>query len=327
VKTLIMAAAAALAACPAAAGEAGEQPVRIYLPRTVKIDAAQLALGAISVLACQDAQLAARARAVPMGRAPWPKESLVITRQTILARLVASKVPADRVRFVGAKAVTVTRHERTVGTTRLLEQAEAFLNTSRPEGEDCIYRLVRKPDDAVVPGRGELRYVCKRADTGAAGHVKVVVSIRRDGKQVALREVLYKRMYAVRRAVTVKPVPAGAPLTKQNVEIQTAYVSSPPAGNWQEPFGLLARRRLSAGAVIRPGMAAKKRPALLIKRNQMIRLRVQGAGFLITAVGQALQEGRPGDFIKVRNVDSKRVITGRVAFDGVVEPVIPEAKK
>ena len=139
--------------------------------------------------------------------------------------------------------------------------------------------------------------------------------------------MLYKRMYAVRRAVTVKPVPAGGPLTKQNVEIQTAYVSSPPAGDWQEPFGLLARRRLSAGAVIRPGMAAKKRPALLIKRNQMVRLRVQGAGFLITAVGQALQEGRPGDFIKVRNVDSKRVITGRVAFDGVVEPVFPEAKK
>jgi flagella basal body P-ring formation protein FlgA len=65
----------------------------------------------------------------------------------------------------------------------------------------------------------------------------------------------------------------------------------------------------------------------VIQRNQTVRLRVQGAGFLITGVGQALQEGRVGEYIKVRNVDSKRVVTGRVAFDGAVEPVIPKVHK
>jgi len=151
--------------------------------------------------------------------------------------------------------------------------------------------------------------------------VKVVVTVSRKGKQLGCREMLYRRMYPVRSAVAVKAIPAGSPLTKDNVEIRTSYDEQPADADWKPPYGLLARRRLLPGAVIRPSMTAEKRPDLLIRRNQMVRLRVQGAGFLITGLGQALEEGRPGEYIKVRNVDSRRTITGRVAFDGSVEPV------
>ncbi len=34
-----------------------------------------------------------------------------------------------------------------------------------------------------------------------------------------------------------------------------------------------------------------------------------------------MQEGRAGEYIKVRNVDSRRVISAKVNKDGTVEPV------
>ena len=50
-------------------------------------------------------------------------------------------------------------------------------------------------------------------------------------------------------------------------------------------------------------------------------------GFTISGTGLALQDGRPGDFIRVRNVDSKRIVVAKVTADGTVAPVIEEKKR
>jgi len=64
-----------------------------------------------------------------------------------------------------------------------------------------------------------------------------------------------------------------------------------------------------------------QRPAVVVRRNKTVQMRIQGLGFIIVATGQALEDGRPGELIKVRNADSKRIITARVGFDGTVSPV------
>lgn len=305
-----------------AAGDARDAVVRIYLPRGVKADGDELTLGAVAVVVCSEAALARKARELPMGRAPWPKETIVINRKTILSRLAAQGIDKDRVRLAGADQVAVTRDEKIIAPSRLLEAAERFLHSTRPAGEECIYHLVRRPQEIVVPGRRDLTYRC-RLDRGApAGCVRIAVGVCRGEKQLGLREVLYRRMHPIRKAVAVKTVPAGGALTKENVEIQTTYAAQPAPGKWKPPYGLLATRRLLPGTVVRGNLAAPKRPDIVVRRNQTVRLRVQGPGFLITGVGQALQDGRPGEYIKVRNVDSRRIITGRIAFDGSVEPAI-----
>jgi len=303
-----------------AAGAAEPAPLRIYLPRSVQVDGERLQLGTLGVILCTEAGVARKARAIAMGRAPWPKEKMLIDRATVLSRLAGNGIPKGRVRITGAAAVTVTRDEKLLPSDRLLRAAEEFLK--KPPGQqDCIYRVVRKPQDLVVPGPDDLELSCKLAKTAADGQVKVVVTIRRDGKQLGLREAWFKRLYPVHRAVAAATIPAGSALTRQNVQIQTIYCDRPPAAGWQAPYGRLAARTLRRGTIIAPALTSPKRPDLQIRRNQMVRMRVQGPGFVITGVGQALQAGRPGDSIKVRNVDSRRVITARIAFDGSVEPV------
>jgi flagellar basal body P-ring formation protein FlgA len=58
-----------------------------------------------------------------------------------------------------------------------------------------------------------------------------------------------------------------------------------------------------------------------VHRNENVVMRIKGDGFLLTAMGLALEDGRPGAMIKVRNVDSGRVVMAKVAADGAVEPV------
>jgi flagella basal body P-ring formation protein FlgA len=41
----------------------------------------------------------------------------------------------------------------------------------------------------------------------------------------------------------------------------------------------------------------------------------------VTATGKAMEKGRLGECIKVKNIDSQRVILAKVNEDGTVEPV------
>jgi flagella basal body P-ring formation protein FlgA len=63
------------------------------------------------------------------------------------------------------------------------------------------------------------------------------------------------------------------------------------------------------------------KPDVIVKRNQNVVIRMERPGLSVTAVGKAMQKGSVGEYIKVRNVDSQRLILARVNEDGTVEPV------
>jgi flagella basal body P-ring formation protein FlgA len=334
VKATLTAILAALLAGPALAAPAGPAgppgppvakgsgEVRVYLLRTVRAEGEELKLGTLAVVLADGAELEARARNVALGRTPWPKEKLVIDRVTILSRLAACGIDRDSVRFSGAPNVTVVRSEQTVAADEIVSAAEKFLLTARPAPGGGVYQVVRKPQEIVVTDGGKTELACKLQDVPGTNQVRVCVAVQRGDKQLAMREVVYKLMYRIRKAVVTQVIPAGSPLTQENVEVQTEYSEQPAQGDWKAPYGLLAARRMAVGTVLLPNMAAEKRPDILVHRNEMVRLRIEGPGFKITGMGQAIDEGRPGDTIKVRNVDSKQVITGLIAFDGSVEPML-----
>ena len=79
---------------------------------------------------------------------------------------------------------------------------------------------------------------------------------------------------------------------------------------------------LAADQEIRADMVQSPEPAILVRRNEPVTIRIQRPGLTITAMGLALQEGRAGEPVKVRNADSSRVIVCKVNADGTVEPVL-----
>ena len=61
---------------------------------------------------------------------------------------------------------------------------------------------------------------------------------------------------------------------------------------------------------------------VVVLRNEAVVIRIQRPELLVTAMGIALQEARAGECVKVRNVDSSRVVLCRVNTDGTVEPML-----
>lgn len=319
--TLLIAAAVLLVATP---GRGAEPAIQIHLPRAIQVEGQTLSLGAISVIRGEDAALAQRAGQVSLGRAPLPKEEIVLDRPTLLGRLASHGIGADRVLFSGAQKVAVSRKETAVSADEMVKAAEACLSQKRPSPPGCRWEVRRPVQALVVPSAGEVRLEARLADHDVAAEAKVEVAAVVGGRQAASQFLIFRMSYAQREAVAAADLAAGTVLTPENVTIRTAACDRAPAADWAAPFGLTTTQPIRAGTVIRPALVRAARPAVAVRRNEGVTMRIRGAGFTVTALGQALEDGRPGESIKVRNVDSNRVVVAKVAADGTVEPALSE---
>jgi len=75
-------------------------------------------------------------------------------------------------------------------------------------------------------------------------------------------------------------------------------------------------RPVQPGEVLTPRVV---RPRLAVKRGELVTLLLEGSGFRITTQGQASEDGRRGDSVRVMNLSSKREVMGRVEEGGLVK--------
>ncbi|HAA83692.1 MAG TPA: flagella basal body P-ring formation protein FlgA [Thermodesulfobacterium commune] len=61
---------------------------------------------------------------------------------------------------------------------------------------------------------------------------------------------------------------------------------------------------------------------LLVKRGQEVLIIGKGRGFLVKTKGKALQDGRKGEVIKVRNLTSNKEVLGRVISTNEIEVML-----
>jgi flagella basal body P-ring formation protein FlgA len=310
---------------PAAETGAGADALgalQIHLPREVTVESSLLTLGQVSVVR-GDAALAATAREIGMGRLSVPGQKALLDRPTILSRLASSGIPAQNVRLTGAEAVIVRRFQKTISADELIEAGKTFLNQHPPGPGICELTPTIKPKDLVVPTQvTDLQLTPRFVKSLTRGYVTVQILITGDGREIGTRDISFRLKYQNHRVMTLKDVAEGEALTAENVKIETTTGDQPEPAGWQPPYGQVAARKLPADTELRRDMLAAAAAPILVRRNDMVVIRIDRPGLLVTAVGMALQEARAGEFVKVRNADSSRIIICKVNTDGTVEPML-----
>ena len=85
--------------------------------------------------------------------------------------------------------------------------------------------------------------------------------------------------------------------------------------DYSEFLGYRVRQAASEGKVLQASMLSIPE---LVKRGEKVTLLASGGGIEIRMVGEALSNGGQGGVIRVRNVNSKRIVEGEVISRGVV---------
>ena len=295
--------------------------LQVYLPREVTIKNDIPTLGQVGIIRGEES-LSAKASEITLGRISLPGQEITVDRRVVLSRLACNGIPSATVVLTGAEKVLVKREHQVIKGSRFVEKALSFVEKNPPDDTVCEFSPIRIPKDLVIHGKNQdMKLLPHLVKSSIRNRAKVRVTVLAQGQEIGMREVSFQLKYNCRRAVTTIDIPRGAVVSPENMKTEKITSNYPESANWVLPYGLITKRRLPANTVIRPDMVELPKPPVLLKRNQNVIIKIDKPGLLVTAIGKTIQEGRVGEYIKVRNVDSQRIILAKVNEDGTVEPV------
>lgn len=308
----------------ASAAVATQRPLRIYLPQEVRVDGDSAELGHVGIL-LGEAALIEKAQSISLGTFTVEGQAMQVDRNTILSRLASSGIRPGQVQLLGAETVRIGRHEVTLSADRIVAYAQRYLEKRLAETKPAELNVIRPPQPLVLSTDGGAAELAVTDDTQQGGGVrKIRVSVLQNGQPVGAEDVYFSVRYAVRRIVAAEELMPGTVLTSENVRVESVSSDQPEPNGWAVPYGMATRRRIAAEAVITDALLEAKQEPIVIRRRQNVLVRLDNGALLISATGEAMDDGRVGEIIRVRRGQrpNERTIVCRVQADGTVEPIL-----
>ncbi|HEY0942960.1 MAG TPA: flagellar basal body P-ring formation chaperone FlgA [Steroidobacter sp.] len=134
------------------------------------------------------------------------------------------------------------------------------------------------------------------------------------------REVIVRATIAADVVVAAENVRAGQPIDASALELARRDVTATPGAvtSIEDVAGKTSRRTLRAGQLVDRRWLSE---SLLVKRNSPVTIVARNAGVEVHVAAEALQSGRRGEIISVKNSRNGTIIRARVIAQDTVEPV------
>ncbi|MBF0632351.1 MAG: flagellar basal body P-ring formation protein FlgA [Magnetococcales bacterium] len=179
--------------------------------------------------------------------------------------------------------------------------------------EEVSYRYsLRLPD-------GELECVVETGSLSTAGPQSVAVALKVDGQTEKRLRIPVNLKLEFKIPVARNTLQRGQVVSAGDLEWRTVSLIRNPADmvrDAAEVLGQATTRRIAPGVPLQG--AWFERP-LAVERGERVRVVVaQGPGLTIEAMAVALDKGRVGDVIQLRNPDSQMRYEARIAAPGMV---------
>jgi len=265
-----------------AAPVSAADPVTIVLPDRSTCPAAVVTVGHVGTIV-GSAEAKKIVSAIDLTEMPVRDTFVTVTRRQVEVRLrLAGLAPTD-FRVLGSDRVTVTADRHPVPVEDVVIAAKAAILSRLPHPPDQVTLELVQPVSVKLPEVGKSEKVDIRAEPNLKsvrmGSQQVNVTISTRGEKRLVLGV-YLEAKLIGQPATDTPRTVSGPVR----------AAAPPA-----------------------------RTPVLVKPGQKVKIGITFGEMRATAVGQSLEEGRIGQMIRVRNVDSNKVLMARVSGPGTVD--------
>jgi flagella basal body P-ring formation protein FlgA len=281
----------------------------------------------VAELSSGDADLWARVADLDLIDAPPTGKSTTILVAAIAFRLQLAGIDRRAFHLEGADRVVVgPAGPRVTGEDLVAAARDHLLHHLPWPADDVRIEVVQPPQlpalDVRRDDRLRLQANVRSSGSSMVGRVVVDVAVLVNDQKRAVVPVSLDVHLQQQLAMTSRRSEAGEVLSKENLIPERRLVRgvNPYLTFAECAAGRRAKRAIPAGQLLAPcDVEAEAAGRFLVKQHDLVKLTAKVGAMRVTALGEALQDGGAGQSIRVRNVDSKNVILGRVVDRSLVE--------
>jgi flagella basal body P-ring formation protein FlgA len=273
----------------------------------------EIRLGDIADIHGRDAGQVDRLRAIEVARAPLPGLTRTLDAAYLRARLRLANVDLAMLALDAPSVISVTTAGQQVSGAALVAAAREHLLAMRSSEATrlSVQPTGAAPPTVVVPA-GQLELKARtRADAETLGTVSVTVEAWVDGTLARSLSVAVRVSLQSEVVVAARPITRGAWLDSEDVRVERRELAAgqDPVRVVDAVIGLRAVRGIAVGEPIQ--MSLVEQPPL-VRRGDIVLLTTEGRGLRAVTQGEAKEDGKEGQVIRVRNLHSNREVYGQV---------------
>jgi flagellar basal body P-ring formation protein FlgA len=285
----------------------------INLREDAAVDSGKVFLKDIADVRGGDAAQLQKLEALDLGSSPVFGSVTTLGRGRIKELIQAAFGPISSSAITGAQVVQIRLKGRQVGAADIVPILKSHFSesTSWKESEIEVRAIGNLKGIEIPPSGAELR-LSSLAPINGQKRILAPIEVLQDGKNLRnfwVSAEVYVHADVVTAAKRIIPgkIIEAEDIEKKNKEItdlRAAY-----AGRPEDIIGKISRRNFSPGD---PLTRDSFSDPYLVRNGEIVRLRLERDGVVLTSLAKAEQDGRLGQIIRVRNIDFSRVLKAQV---------------
>ena len=288
-------------------------PIVITMPPEAQVQGPQITLGDVTEIQGEPADTVARLRQVLLGQTPPAGVERLLSKSTLVTQLKHQGLWTQEIQFQGALQSRVMRASQRLEPQHLETVVRQALSRHLPQTtQPTSIRDIRGLSPVFVP-LGPVQYdVAVPGHSMRLGSTPFTLSIQVAGK--VEKQLHGTATVAVAQEVVslVRPVAQGEIITADDVSRTQVQVTQPlrqVAAQPEDIIGKHARRSLAGNA---PLSTQDVTTVPVVHRGDMVNIVLESPLIKMSTPGEALEAGKPGDTIRVKNTSSNREVRAQV---------------
>jgi len=306
-------------------GFAGEILATVKLIPEANVANSVVRLGDISTVESDDKQLKSQIEAVRIWTFNKPGESKVIGAAHISARLQRARLNPKLLSFKGNQVKIVSK-ATTIRADEILNKVRKYLFQHIPHNKGNIEVKPTSPIKPVTLPDGDVKIeISPLAKSISRGRLEAKFFV--NGK-LCDKQRLSVKVYATYNVVVAqRNIPKNTLINQKYLKLEERKLSEADFGAMteiSEVVGKIAKKSIAKSRIITEDML-KSLP--LVARDDTITLVVYSKLLRIRTKGIALQEGAHGQIIRIKNLNSERILVGEVIGPRLVRVYVGTKKR
>ena len=276
-------------------------------------------LGEIANFGKSETDLTDRLKNVFVCTSPLPGKTRKITRNQIVVAVRRAGIKDSEIDLLCPFEIKITRKAVKISGEALFTAVKEYALKSNTLPGRVEIRPMRLPKDLEAPV-GKLVLDVQPGYKGIrGGQISIPVKIKVDGSVYRKISVTIQVKVFAPVLISTQVIKAGTEFSAKNTTILEREITTSINDTVTDegiPFGKISAASIPSGAIIRKRWI--KEPPVILSGDKVVVI-VESGAITITDKGTAIQNGCPGDSIKVRLNGNIRTIRGRVVKSGIVK--------